>query len=137
MKLATLTSLPCIVALLWPLWASAEIYQSRDAAGNLVYSDRPLNAGSIRSDISAPPAGQPPPIGFATPLSDESGDMPDTDPEIRQARCQKIRELLARYEKSEYMMREGQDGKNVVLSDVEKDQEIASLREQEAAQCDP
>ena len=57
--------------------------------------------------------------------------------ETRQARCQKIRELLARYEKSEYMIREGQDGKNVVLSDVEKDQEIASLREQEAAQCDP
>jgi hypothetical protein len=120
--------------MLWPLWGSAEIYQSRDASGNTIYSDRPLGANSHKSGITAPPTGQSPAIPAA--LLPDDNATPAEDPELRKARCMKVRELLARYKKAEYLMEEGADGKNQILSDQEKDKEMELLREQEAAQCD-
>lgn len=124
----------CCSAMLWPLWGSAEIYQSRDASGNTVYSDRPLGANSHKSGITAPPIGQSPIIPAALPPDDKA--TPAEDPELRKARCTKVRELLARYQKAGYLMEEGADGKNQILSDQEKNKEMELLREQEAAQCD-
>ena len=130
-----LALLLCSAALFWPLIGGAEIYQSRDAAGNVVYSDRPLNAASQKSTLTGPPRGEaPPPPAVAAPPSKAEVDV--DSPEIRKSRCEKIRGLIARYEKSEYLTREGPDGKNQVLSDLEKTRELESLREQEAAQCD-
>jgi len=108
----------CCSAMLWPLWGSAEIYQSRDASGNTVYSDRPLGTNSHKSGITAPPTGQSPTIPAAAPQDDKA--IPAEDPELRKARCTKVRELLARYQKAEYLMGEGADGKNQILSDQEK-----------------
>lgn len=125
----------CCSAMLWPLWASAEIYQSRDASGNTVYSDRPLGANSHKSDITAPPTGQSPAVP-ATVLPQNDKATAVEDPEVRKARCTKVRELLARYQKAEYLAREGADGKNQILSDQEKNKEVELLREQEAVQCD-
>lgn len=124
----------CYSAMLWPLWSGAEIYQSRDASGNTVYSDRPLGANSQKSGITAPPTGQSPAIPGALTPDDKA--TPAEDPELRKARCTKVRELLARYQKAEYLMGEGADGKNQILSDQEKNKEMELLREQEAAQCD-
>lgn len=124
----------CCSAMLWPFWGSAEIYQSRDASGNTVYSDRPLGANSHKSGITAPPTGQSPTIPAALPPDDKATSA--EDPELRKARCAKVRELLARYQKAEYLAREGADGKNQILSDQEKNKEMELLREQEAAQCD-
>jgi hypothetical protein len=129
-----LALLLCGAVLCWPLIGGAEIYQSRDAAGNVVYSDRPLNAASQKSTLSSPPRGEAPPPAATAPQ--EKAAIDEDSPEIRKSRCEKIRGLIARYEKSEYLTREGPDGKNQVLSDLEKTRELESLREQEAAQCD-
>ena len=129
-----LALLLCGAVLCWPLIGGAEIYQSRDAAGNVVYSDRPLNAASQKSTLSSPPRGEAPPPAATAPQDQAAID--EDSPEIRKSRCEKIRGLIARYEKSEYLTREGPDGKNQVLSDLEKTRELESLREQEAAQCD-
>lgn len=128
-----LALLLCSAALFWPLVGGAEIYQSRDAAGNIVYSDRRLSAASQKSAVSAPPRGDAPPV---TAAPQDKAEIDEDSPEIRKSRCEKIRSLIARYEKSEYLTREGPDGKNQVLSDLEKTRELESLREQEAAQCD-
>lgn len=125
----------CCSAMLWPLWSGADIYQSRDASGNTVYSDRPLSADARKSDVTVPPTGQSPPI-TATPLAQDKEAAQGEDPEIRKARCAKVREILARYQKAEYLAREGVDGKSQILSDQEKNKEVELLREQEAAQCD-
>lgn len=129
-----LALLVCSAVLFWPLAVGAEIYQSRDAAGNIVYSDRPLNAASQKSAVSAPPRGEAPPSVATAPQ--DKAEVDADSPEIRKSRCEKIRSLIARYEKSEYLTREGPDGRNEVLSDLEKTRELESLREQEAAQCD-
>ncbi len=125
----------CCSVAFWPLWGGAEIYQSRDASGNVVYSDRPLGTNSRKSDITAPPTGQSPAVP-ATVLPQNDKATAVEDPEIRKARCAKVRELLARYQKAEYLAREGADGKSQILSDQEKNKEVESLKEQEAAQCD-
>jgi len=134
MTIHPLALLLCSATLFWPLVGGAEIYQSRDAAGNVIYSDRPLNAASQKSTLTSPPRGEAPPPAATAPQGPAEVDADSA--EIRKSRCEKIRGLIARYEKSEYLTREGPDGKNQILSDVEKARELASLREQEAAQCD-
>jgi hypothetical protein len=134
MTIHPLALLLCSATLFWPLVGGAEIYQSRDAAGNVIYSDRPLNAASQKSTLTSPPRGEAPPPAATAPQGPTEVDADSA--EIRKSRCEKIRGLIARYEKSEYLTREGPDGKNQILSDVEKARELASLREQEAAQCD-
>lgn len=131
----TIQWLICCSMAFWPLWGGAEIYQSRDASGNVVYSDRPLGTNSHKSDITAPPTGRSPAVP-TTVLPQNDQTIAVEDPEIRKARCTKVRELLARYQKAEYLAREGADGKSQILSDQEKNKEVASLKEQEAAQCD-
>ena len=125
----------CCGVALWPLWGGAEIYQSRGASGNIVYSDRPLGTNSHKTEITSPPAGQAPPAPSVMPAQNDKATSVE-DPEIRKARCAKIRELLGRYQKAEYLARESSDGKSTILSDQEKDKEVEQLKEQEAAQCD-
>lgn len=125
----------CCGGVLWPLWSGAEIYQTRDASGNIIYSDRPLATSSRKSDITPPPTGQSPPLPVSIPA--QTTETAADDPVLRKARCDKVREILARYQKAEFLSREGADGKSQILSDQEKIKEIELLREQEMAQCDP
>ena len=63
----------CCSVACWPLWGGAEIYQSRDASGNVVYSDRPLGTNSRKSDIITPPTGQSPAVpATALPQNDKA-----------------------------------------------------------------
>jgi hypothetical protein len=127
---------------------AADVYRSIDAQGNVVYSDRPSEDGSVkvavRSTPPAAPAAERRP-GDAVPPA-PAADVPDQATieaaeraqlaEDRAANCAIARERNERYSTSRRLYRVGADGEREYLNDADLTQARNQAQADVSRWCD-
>jgi hypothetical protein len=128
-----------LLALLGTVAASADIYRSTDAKGNVVYSDVPTD-NSVPIIVTPPKAGRPgnpitPPKNAAgnaqanapgdqqAAKKEGKGEMTPAEKQAeRDKNCQIARERKTKYEQSHRLYKVAPNGDREYLSDAEIDQ---------------
>jgi len=136
---------PLLLALLGTAAASADVYRSVDAHGNVVYSDRPteksepvfVNASKpgrpgnpiapLKTGADKPQAGgqnaQASTSGGQSQPGAQKGDLSPAEKEAeKQKNCQTARERKTKYDQSHRLFKTGPNGDREYLNDAEIDQ---------------
>lgn len=135
-----------------------EIYRWRDADGRMHYADRPPASGAEAQRLNRPPAPAPAPAP-ARHTADDTRDSSESaadssaseaddreereaaaraaaaDADERQRLCARMANRLAALESGQRVARFGADGGREFLSDHERAEESARLRERIARDC--
>lgn len=137
-------SLACIAGFA----GAQQIYKWKDAngvthfsqmppAGGVHYTKVQLSHGPVASSRPAPsdPRPNPEPVTRATPrAAAASGTQPDT-PSNRAALCKRLSSNISLLRSKQPVIAGGKDGKQMVMSDNQREQQLATARAQQKQYC--